>query len=424
MRVGLVGAGTVGGGVCEILRLRAEALKRQGVEFNIVKICVRDVSRKRDFDFPAGAEIVSDPNAIIQDDSIEMVIELMGGVTIAKDVVFGAIAKGKHVVTGNKALIGICLPEIQAALKANPKASFSYEPAVCGGIPIINALRNDYVGDEITSIMGIMNGTTNFILSKMEAEGAAYGDVLAEAQRLGYAETPPDFDVEGWDARSKLLILIKLAFGIFVPEDTIPCTGITRITSEDFKYAQMMKSTVKILGVASRNDDGTVSAYLSPCIVPFTSQLSRVSGVLNCVAVKSKNLNVCHYMGPGAGRFATGNSVVNDMVAVAKAGRGADPFPVHSDATFAPEVLGCFYVRFLIKDHIGIIVKLSTLAEAEGISINAILQTPIQDPSRVPFVMTTNSTTLSAVKRMCEQFGKYDFNLEQPFIMPILPAVS
>merc|ERR1719506_2401138 len=192
-------------------------------------------------------------------------------------------------------------------------------------------MRRDYVGDNISSVMGIMNGTTNFILSKMESEGAAYGDVLAEAQALGYAETPPDFDVEGWDARSKLAILCKLAFGAFVPEEAINCTGITRVSSDDFKYAQMMNATVKILGVATRTEGGGISAYVSVCIVPFTNQLSRVAGVTNCVAVSSNNLGTCFYTGPGAGRFPTANSVVNDMVLVAKGAKKGDPFPLNAD---------------------------------------------------------------------------------------------
>jgi homoserine dehydrogenase len=420
MKVGLLGGGTVGGGVCEILRLRGAALKVQGAELEIKKLCVRDASKKRDFEIPAGCEVVTDPKAVIDDDSIEMVVELIGGVTVAKDVVLSAIAKGKHVITGNKALIAAHLPEIQKAVQSSPGSSFNYEAAVCGGIPIINAVKHDYVGDEITSIMGIMNGTTNFILSKMASEGANYEDVLAEAQKLGYAETPPDFDVEGWDARSKLAILCKLAFGVYVPEESIPCTGITKVTSDDFKYAEMIKATVKILGVAQRNQDGSVSAYVSVCMVPLTNQLSAVGGVLNCVSVTSKNLATCSYSGPGAGRFPTANSTMNDMVMVAKgAGRG-DPFPMNNDIKVVSEVHGQFYVRFLIKEGLGIIATLGKLAEAQGVSINAILQCPIKDPSRVPFVMMSDTTTLSAIKALCAEFQKQPYCLEPPLVMPML----
>lgn len=420
MKVGLLGGGTVGGGVCEILKLRGPFLKTQGADFQITKICVRDAAKKRDFTLPEGCEVVTDPKLILDDESIEMVVELIGGVTVAKDAVMGAIAKGKHVVTGNKALIAAHLPEIQAALKANPKACFGYEAAVCGGIPIIEALRNAYVGDTITSLQGIMNGTTNFILSKMESEGAAYADVLAEAQALGYAETPPDFDVEGWDARSKLAILCKLAFGTFVPEEKIECNGITRVSSEDFKYAEQLRSTVKILGVATQAEDGSVSAYVSVCIVPFTNQLSRVTGAMNCIAVTSKNLSTCVYSGPGAGRFPTANSCVNDMVAIAKGGGGGNPFCRDSEAPVAaggPKMR--FYIRFIIKDGLGIIRTLGDLCEKQGISIHSVLQTPITDPNKVPMVLTTDSTTLDRVKAMCAECEKQPFNLEPPLVMPL-----
>lgn len=417
-RIGLLGGGTVGGGVCEILRLRKESLVSRGVDLQIVRICVRDINKARDFVIPDGCQLLTDPMAVVNDESVDMVVELMGGVTVAKDAVMAAIAKGKHVVTGNKALIAAHLPEIQAALRSSPKATFAYEAAVCGGIPLINAMMNDYVGDQILSVKGIMNGTTNFILSKMESEGAAYADVLAEAQSLGYAETPPDFDVEGWDARSKLAILCKLAFGTFVPESSIPCTGITRITAEDFAYAKQLNSSVKILGVGQQNEDGSVTAYVSVCIVPFTNPLSRISGPMNCVEVISKNLMTTQYSGPGAGRFPTANSVVNDIVMIARGACG-NPFPLSTDLPINPEVKGRFYLRFMVSDALGIVRVLGELAEKASISIHSLMQPPIRDHRHVPLVLTTDMTTLSAVKGMCAEVTKQPFNMEEPLIMPI-----
>ncbi|CAE8730727.1 unnamed protein product, partial [Polarella glacialis] len=409
-------------GVCEILRTRGAHLAQQGhgAELQIVKICVRDVAKKRDFEIPAGCEVVGDPKSILEDDTIDMVVELMGGVTTAKDIIMAAIAKGKHVVTGNKALIAANLPELQQAVKAVPAGSFSYEAAVCGGIPIIQTLKHDYVGDRVTSIMGIMNGTTNFMLSKMAIEGASYDDVLAEATKLGYAESPPDFDVEGWDARSKLAILCKLAFGVHVPEESIPCMGITRVSLEDFKYAHQMKCTVKLLGVASMNPDGTLSAHVSTCMVHLTNQLSGVNGVLNCISVTSENLATCVYSGPGAGRFATANSVVSDMAMVAKGGGRGDPFLFNTEIKVVPEVNGKFYIRFTVKDGIGIIATLGRLAMESQISIDAILQVAIENPDQVPFVMTTDTTTLSAVNKLCAAFVKEPYCQEKPLVMPIM----
>lgn len=418
IRVGLVGVGNVGGGVCEILRLKREALVAHGADLQITTIALRDKNKKRDFVLPDGCVVVTDPMLVVNDPKIDMVVELMGGVTVAKDVVMGALANGKHVVTANKALIAAYLLEIEAAVKANPMSTFAYEAAVCGGIPIINAMKNDYVGDEIMSVKGIMNGTTNFILSKMEAEGAAYLDVLAEAQKLGYAETPPDFDVEGWDARSKLAILCKLAFGAFVPESSISCTGITRVNTEDFKYAAQLNSSIKILGVGQRNEDGSVSAYVSLCLVPFTNPLSRLSGPTNSVEVISTNCRTTQYTGPGAGRYPTANSVVNDMVMIARGACGS-PFPLSSEARINPEVKGRFYIRFMIRDGLGIVRTFGELAEQAGISIHSLLQTPIKDHMHLPMVLTTEVTTLSSVKSMCDAVCKQPFNLEEPLIMPI-----
>lgn len=419
MKVGILGGGTVGGGVCEILRQRGDYLKQRGAEFQVAKIAVRDAGKSRDFTVPQGCKIVTDWKQVVNDPEVEMVVELMGGVTAAKDAVLGALKQGKHVVTGNKALIAAHLPEIQAAVKANPKACFAYEASTCGGIPIIETLKHDYVGDKIQSVKGIMNGTTNFILSKMDKEGAAYADVLAEAQSLGYAETPPDFDVEGWDARSKLVILCKLAFGVYVPEESIPCLGITRITTDDFTYAAQLGATVKILGVGTQQDDGSVSAYVSVCVVPLTNQLAGIGGCLNCVAVTSQNLATCVYSGPGAGRFPTANSVVNDMVMIATGGGRGDPFPRNTNANVVKDIPGRFYVRFMIREGLGVVSRLGAIAEKNGVSINSVLQVPNADPNNMPFVMVTDPTTLSAVNALCAEFGTQSFCLEPPLVMPI-----
>jgi homoserine dehydrogenase len=380
-------------------------------------MAVRDASKKRDFELPAGCAVTTDPMAVVNDSNVEMVVELMGGVTLAKDVVFKALELGKKVVSGNKALIAAFLPQIQE-LCSKHGGAFGYEAAVCGGIPIIQAMRNDFVGDNVTSVKGIMNGTTNFILTKMEREGVAYETVLKEAQALGYAETPPDFDVEGWDARSKLAILCKLGFGVFVPEDKIPCVGITRVTSDDFKYAEMLDSTVKILGVASKDSAGSVSAYVSICMVSKSNQLAQIAGVLNCVSVESDNLGDTFFSGKGAGRFPTANSVVNDMVAMATGNAGL-PFPVQSEAAIVSEVTGRFYIRLVIQDGIGIIKVLGELAEKEGISVHSIHQIPILDPKKVPMALTTDKTTLTQVKAMCDGIAAQGWNVEAPLVMPI-----
>ena len=234
-----------------------------------------------------------DINAILEDDSINCVVELMGGVTTAKEVVFRAIQAGKHVITANKALVAAYLPEIEELLAKHPGVHFGYEAAVCGGIPIINVLHHNYMGDSITKVCGIMNGTTNFMLCKMETEGAAYGDVLKEAQDLGFAEADPTADVEGLDVQAKLALLTKLAFGVQVPLSEVPCEGITQLGKVDFEYASMMKSTIKLLGTAmlSGPNNDKLSVFVSPVVVPRSSLIAAARGPGNIVQINSKNLD-------------------------------------------------------------------------------------------------------------------------------------
>eukprot|EP00611_Tribonema_gayanum_P019441 TRINITY_DN3364_c0_g1_i1.p1 TRINITY_DN3364_c0_g1~~TRINITY_DN3364_c0_g1_i1.p1 ORF type:complete len:478 (-),score=126.95 TRINITY_DN3364_c0_g1_i1:46-1479(-) len=375
LNIGLFGGGTVGGGVYEICEeSNKDFLAGIGADVKISKICVRDTSKARDFSIGAHTTVVSDYKAILEDDSINCVVELMGGVTSAKDVVFEAIKRGKHVVTANKALLAQYLPEIQELLKQHPEVHFAYEAAVCGGIPIINVLQNDFFGDKISKICGIMNGTTNFMLSKMESEGADYDDVLKEAQALGYAEADPTADVEGLDVQAKIALLAKLAFGATVPVDTVPCQGISQLSSADFEFARMMRSTIKLLGTAMLNADGSkLSVFVSPVVVPLTSPIAGARGAGNIVVVNSRNVDTTSYSGPGAGRFPTANSVVSDIVRIAR-GMAMPPFPYDKDWTFETDFTGEFYTRITCKDALGIIKRVGELAEENGVSIHAILQ--------------------------------------------------
>eukprot|EP00292_Cryptomonas_paramecium_P005672 CAMPEP_0113713732 /NCGR_PEP_ID=MMETSP0038_2-20120614/32180_1 /TAXON_ID=2898 /ORGANISM="Cryptomonas paramecium" /LENGTH=402 /DNA_ID=CAMNT_0000640541 /DNA_START=128 /DNA_END=1337 /DNA_ORIENTATION=- /assembly_acc=CAM_ASM_000170 len=390
-----------------------------GFKFVVKKICVRDASKKRDFELPQGCAVVTDPKEILDDDSLEVIVELMGGTTLAWEIVQACLLKGKKVVTANKALLSKYLPRVIEILRDTPKARLCFEAAVCGGIPIIHTLQHDYLGDSISELRGIMNGTTNYILSKMESDNADYAAVLKEAQDLGFAEADPAADVEGWDARSKLALLIKLAFGTYVPEESIPCKGISRITSEDFAYAKQLGGTVKILGVCRANEDGSLSPFVSPCIVSFSDVVSRLSGCTNMVEVTSANMGNCHFSGPGAGRFPTANSVINDLVMLAR-GEPDTPFPLEVERRIVSEIQGLFYVRFIIKDGVGIVRVIGELAEKNGISIYSILQTPVKDVQRVPFVMTTEPTTLTQVKEMCAQMRTQPFVVDDPVIMPLL----
>ncbi|CAM9519496.1 unnamed protein product [Chrysoparadoxa australica] len=420
LKIGMFGGGTVGGGVYELCEAKRELFEVLGCHADIAKICVRDASKKRDFAMKSSTLLTQDYDEILEDDSINCVVELMGGVTDAKDVVFKAIEKGKHVITANKALVAQHLPEIEALLKKHPEVLFAYEAAVCGGIPIIATLQNDYLGDNITKICGIMNGTTNFMLSKMENEGADYDDVLKEAQELGFAEADPTADVEGHDVQAKVALLAKLAFGVSVPTEAVPCQGISKLTSADFEFAKMMKSTIKLLGTAMLNADGSkLSVFVSPVLVPFTSPIASSQGPGNIVSITSANLGTSSYAGPGAGRFPTANSVVSDIVRIGR-GLGVSPFPYNKPMTLEGDFEGEFYTRITCRDALGIIRNVGQLAEQNGVGIHAILQNPIVDRDNVDFVVTTEPCRLSQVQSFCRQVGQEKWAKCEPSVLSLL----
>jgi len=421
LRVGLFGGGIVGGGVYELVHkcLLSGRLSALNINLDIVKICVKSLDKPRDFTIHPNTKLVTDYDDILLDKDINCVVELMGGVTHAKDVVMKAIYAGKHIVTANKALIAAHLPEIQEALAANPLVKFTFEAAVCGGIPIIHTFQTDLLADNIRKVMGIMNGTTNFMLSKMEDEHSEYADVLREAQALGYAEADPTADVEGHDVQAKIALLAKLGFGKTVPWETVPTTGISKVTATDFEYARLLKCTIKLIGTSQLNDDGSLAVFVSPMIVPLTSPLSSAKGPGNMVLISSENLNVTTFAGPGAGRYATANSVMNDLFRICQ-GKTADPFPLNSDLKLDNDYTARFYVRITCQDGLGIIRSVGEAAEASSVSIYAILQNPILCPSNVDFVVTTEPVKLSQIQQFADLISAMPFAKSRPMVMPLL----
>jgi len=428
LRVGLVGGGTVGGGIVTILEGARELQASLGVDVEIATICVRDKAKPRDFPLPAGCAVVDDVEEILGDGSIDLVCEVMGGTTLAKEVVMRSIADGKHVVTANKALIAAALPELQEKLaEANAKqvlgseGKFGFEAAVCGGIPIIHALQRDFLGDEVSQLSGIINGCTNFILSNMAQGGLSYSDALKEASALGYAEADPTLDVGGFDARSKLKILIKLAFGTDVGEDEIPCRGITEVTATDFEYAALQGGTVKLLGVAKRDGD-RLSAFVSPCFVPTSNTLASISGATNAVQIGSANLGSTVLVGQGAGRLPTANSCVSDILDIAQ-GTSAAPFPkqpLTPALKFGNSYTSSFYVRIRFREQLGIIQSVGEIFSDAGVSIYNLLQTPIKNPNDSMFVITTDPVDVAKIKRACVALEATDWCLGDTFYMPVV----
>jgi homoserine dehydrogenase len=400
----------------------------------ITKICVRDADKLRDFHIDSSiTRVVTDISSIINDDSIDLLVEVAGGTTFAKDAVFSALKKRKSVVTANKALIAEFLDDIIALLDelnadTNKKSvKFGYEASVCGGIPIIHTLQSAYKGDIINEICGICNGTTNFMLGKME-EGSDYDEVLREAQALGFAEADPTADVAGHDVRAKIAILAKLAFGITVPINSIPCMGITEISVVDFAYAKSMGCTIKLVGTAVRQSqfgehDGALSVYVSPKLVPLDHLLASATGCGNCVAVDSANLGKSNFGGAGAGRYATANSIVADVMRVANGTCHSSPFPLKvslSSIDIDNDFESAFYIRISFVDGLGIIRSVGELAESQGVSIHSILQQPIIDRMAADTVVTTEACRYSQVKALCALIEKEDFALSAPVFMPMI----
>ncbi len=427
MNLGIVGGGTVGGGICEIIANKADYLKQlTGNSIEVKSICVRDTSKERDFAIPEGCTITDDASSIINDENIDIVVEVMGGTTKAKDVVFNAMSNGKHVVTANKALIADCLGEIEShVFKVNEGRAdgdaiqFKYEAAVCGGIPIINSLQSDYPGDEISQIAGIINGCTNFMLTGMDRDGLSYDESLSEASKLGYAEADPTLDVGGFDARSKLKILMRLAYGIDVEESNIPCRGIQELTSIDYDYAKKLGGTIKLLGVSQRIGD-KVSGFVSPCYIPGNDSLSSVNDATNAVEISSSNLQRTTYIGQGAGRFPTANSCVNDIASVAKGDQTASPFNPPSDCKYVQSYESVFYLRLKYKDALGITRQCGEICEKYGVSIHSILQNPITSIDNAAFVIVTEKVSNTNMKKVVADLEELDWVQGPAFWMPVL----
>jgi len=417
LNIGLIGCGTVGQSVLTILRDRADVLSALGVSIKVTKIAVGDPSKKRAY-IPEGATLVGSFEEILSDPAINCVVEVMGGTTKAKDAVYGAITAGKHVITANKALLAEFLPELLEKISA-AKVKMGYEAAVCGGIPIIHTLQKDFLGDDVSEICGIMNGTTNFMLSKMETEGADYGAVLKEAQDLGFAEANPSADVDGFDVRAKIALLARLGFGTYVDTETVATDGISRISANDFAYATHLNATIKLLGVARMND-GELTIAVAPHLVPKSNAIANISGATNIVSVKSKNLGSSFFIGPGAGGDPTANSVVSDIISMAQ-GQTSVPFPKTVPTKLSSDFTSKFYIRFVIKDCLGVMKKIADSCFSHEISINSIEQSSkFQDREYLPFVLTTDFTTLSKVDAFAKDIAKEGFNSEEPFFMPIL----
>ncbi|WP_374519564.1 homoserine dehydrogenase [Hydrogenophaga sp.] len=396
IQVGLLGIGTVGSGTFNVLKRNQEEIRRRaGRGIEITMVADLDVARAQTIVGP-DVKVVNDARAVIANPDIDIVVELIGGYGIAKALVLEAIAAGKHVVTANKALLAVHGTEIFAAASAKG-VMVAFEAAVAGGIPIIKALREGLTANRIQWIAGIINGTTNFILSEMRDKGLDFDVVLKEAQRLGYAEADPTFDIEGVDAAHKATIMSAIAFGIPVQFDKAYVEGITKLGAADIKYAEQLGYRIKLLGITKRAERfdangkavGGVELRVHPSLVPAKRLIANVEGAMNAVVVQGDAVGTTLYYGKGAGTEPTASAVIADLVDIARL-HTADPehrvphlaFQPHTltDAMDAlpvlpmSEVVTSYYLRLRVADQAGVLAKVTGILAGAGISIDAVLQ--------------------------------------------------
>ncbi|ODS63457.1 MAG: homoserine dehydrogenase [Acidovorax sp. SCN 65-108] len=387
IQVGLLGIGTVGSGVFNVLqRNQDEISRRAGRGIEITMVADLDVERAKAV-VGADIQVVNDARAIIANPDIDIVIELIGGYGIARALVLEAIAAGKHVVTANKALLAVHGTEIFAAASAKG-VMVAFEAAVAGGIPIIKALREGLTANRIQWIAGIINGTTNFILSEMRSKGLDFDVVLKEAQRLGYAEADPTFDIEGVDAAHKVTLMSAIAFGIPVQFDKAYVEGITKLGAADIKYAEQLGYRIKLLGITKRADKG-IELRVHPSLVPSKRLIANVEGAMNAVVVQGDAVGTTLYYGKGAGSEPTASAVIADLVDIARL-HTADPehrvphlaFQANTLADAMDtlpvlpmsEVVTSYYLRLRVADQAGVLAKVTGLLAEAGVSIDAVLQ--------------------------------------------------
>jgi homoserine dehydrogenase len=395
--IALLGCGIVGSGVARILTAQRELItRRTGLNFDIRHVVVRDASKSRGL---PNLRVTTDPHRAIDDPATQIVVELLGGTGVAAELVQRALAAGKPVVTANKALLAARGRELFALAKRH-NTSIAFEGSCGGGIPIIQALTQGLLANEISALVGIVNGTCNVILTRMTHNGWSYEQALAEAQRLGYAEADPTMDVSGRDAAQKLAILAGLAFNASVAESDIHVEGIDRLDPQDIKFARELGYVIKLLAIAERADGGTMSLRVHPTLVHTHDVLADVAGSFNAISVYGHALGHCLFYGRGAGQMPTASAVVSDIIqtGLGTAGQAFKQLQVFPDATPAAKVLSFdqlrsrYYLRVLAKDAPGVMAAVATILGKYQVSISAILQheSDQNHPDFVPIVITTH----------------------------------
>ena len=405
VKIGILGVGTVGESVINILKDNADIIEaRAGKKIVATKGVVRDITKKRDIEIA----LSDNPDDILNDADIDIVVELMGGVDKPFELIQKALQKGKSVVTANKALLAYHRYELQKLASSKKDLAFGYEASVAGGIPIIQALKTGLSANHIESISGIMNGTCNYILTKMINEGADFDATLKEAQELGYAEADPTFDIGGFDAAHKLLILASIAYGIDAKPEDIIIEGIESISPIDVEFANKFGYAIKLLGMAKKKGD-SVELRVHPCMIDDNSMVAKIDGVMNGISAVGDKVGETLYYGPGAGGDATASSVIADIIDIVRGNSSAmlgynKPLEADLKLVDPKQIRSKYYLRLLVNDEAGVLAKISDTFAKYDISIETMMQKPSGSEMANLLVATHICKEESIMKVMDELF--------------------
>lgn len=426
VKIALLGFGTVSQGTFNLLQDNVNLItNRSGVTIEISKIFVRNPDKYTNITLPSTAQYVTNIDDVLNDESIAIVVELMGGTTFAKDCVEAALKHGKSVVTANKDLLAEAGPYLFDLAYKN-HVDLRFEASVLGGIPIIRTLYDSLGGNRITELVGIMNGTTNFILSKMTDEGLSYGDVLKEAQDLGYAEADPTADVEGLDAARKLAILASISFNRRIFFEDVTVEGITNIDTEDISFGKEFGYNIKLIGIAKESSKG-LSLNVYPAFVPLTHPLASVRGSYNAIYIKGNGIDDAMFYGRGAGSLPTGSSVVSDIMEVAKnvafesTGR-FKPFYFDQKNIYSPgKIQSSYYMRLAVDNKTGVLAKIATKLAEQKISVLSIVQRN-KDPETAVLAIVTSKCPHSYILNLIDSFNSLRSVKEVSSVIRIMEA--
>ena len=426
VNLGIVGGGTVGGGVYAALQRNGALMaSRLGIRLHVVRMAVRNPKKKRAVSIPK-AILTTDWRAVVNDAKVNVVLELMGGTDTARTVALEALKLGKSVVTANKALLSAHGEELFAAAQRSG-ANLYYEASVAGGIPIIKVLREALIGNRITRIYGIVNGTCNYILTRMKLEGADFATVLADAQRLGYAEAEPSLDVDGYDAMHKTGILASLAHGFWVNPKEIYVEGIRQITAQDIQFAGQLGYTIKLLGIVKKCDGAPIQVSVYPTLVPNTHVLANVNHVFNAILVRGDVVGDTLYYGRGAGQDATASAVLSDLADAAldlKYGTHSriPPFVPHElqgAVLSINQVVSRYYVRLSVVDRPGTLAKIAAILARAKIGISSVIQPEGHEGESVPLILMIHDASNAAMGKALKKISQLPVVKERPIMIRV-----